>query len=264
MKHPKSLKVVFAALAVSMVPLFGSCSNSNSERPVIGDQIPSALGSTMFFDLQMSRERWQLPDELPERFSIDLTWVWEEDSPIEVGSLQLRPEFDAATVSEERRLVVDRIASKDFGVLETTDSGQLVAVTELRGGMVIGLLFQRYPTTRRSSERGLYGQSYEASGSPYFNNHLGEWKYSIYYERDDGDHHSIVSSVISPYAHPLPKKWDVGGMSAGSSDSRYSKLWGQKLDFIGDPRTDIRYWLEVSITELDEEAEADVQRRRPR
>jgi hypothetical protein len=34
MKHPKSLKVVFAALAVSMVPLFGSCdSGADSAEP---------------------------------------------------------------------------------------------------------------------------------------------------------------------------------------------------------------------------------------
>ena len=105
MKHPKSLKVVFAALAVSMVPLFGSCSNedysySPHDDPLQAelDIIKSTLGIYTF--------EWQFPEELPEKFRIKFYWAWRETSDfkeIEGETLRLHKGYDLEEVTRERR-----------------------------------------------------------------------------------------------------------------------------------------------------------------
>jgi hypothetical protein len=61
MKHPKSLKVVFAALAVSMVPLFGSCgSGADSD-----DSIQQITAVELARVLDVQKGSWALP-EIPD------------------------------------------------------------------------------------------------------------------------------------------------------------------------------------------------------
>jgi len=98
MKHPKSLKVVFAALAVSMVPLFGSC-DSRAERAM--EELEQIKGSFNLHSID-----WQFPDELPEKFTLRAYWVWRSPSWLEkdkltlenIHSEQLGRRFDAEEI----------------------------------------------------------------------------------------------------------------------------------------------------------------------
>jgi hypothetical protein len=76
MKHPKSLKVVFAALAVSMVPLFGSCDSDELAFPELTDI--SGVNSWTF----------TLPEEFTHDFGqLNLGWYTFADDPNFVGEL---------------------------------------------------------------------------------------------------------------------------------------------------------------------------------
>jgi len=100
MKHPKSLKVVFAALAVSMVPLFGSCDSGADSAAKELEDIKRDFG---IFTVE-----YQFPSELPESFELALYWVWEQydesDYPlINSDRLPLNPRYDAEQIAIERR-----------------------------------------------------------------------------------------------------------------------------------------------------------------
>ena len=100
MKHPKSLKVVFAALAVSMVPLFGSCDSGADSAAKELEDIKRDFG---IFTVE-----YQFPSELPESFELELYWVWkqydESDYPlINSDRLPLDSRYDAEQIAIERR-----------------------------------------------------------------------------------------------------------------------------------------------------------------
>ena len=105
MKHPKSLKVVFAALAVSMVPLFGSCSKEDHSYSPHDDPLQAELDIIKSI-LDIHTFEWQFPEELPEKFEIKFYWVWEEHSDmkeIEGKTLRLHESYDLEEVTRERR-----------------------------------------------------------------------------------------------------------------------------------------------------------------
>ena len=105
MKHPKSLKVVFAALVVSMVPLFGSCSKEDHSYSPHDDPLQAELDIIKDI-LNIYTFEWQFPEALPEKFEIKFYWVWEEHSDmkeIEGKTLRLHESYDLEEVTRERR-----------------------------------------------------------------------------------------------------------------------------------------------------------------
>ena len=100
MKQPKSLKVVCAALAVSMVPLFGSCDSGADSAAKELEDIKRDFG---IFTVE-----YQFPSDLPESFELDLYWVWEQSDRsnyplINSDRLPLNPPYDAEQIAIERR-----------------------------------------------------------------------------------------------------------------------------------------------------------------
>ena len=116
MKHPKSLKVVFAALAVSMVPLFGSCdSGADLETERAMEELEQIKSSFKIKSID-----WRLPDELLEKFTLRLIWVWEKDwlegdEPTldNIHSEQLGRRFDAEEIVKNGRCSSGQVLRMD-------------------------------------------------------------------------------------------------------------------------------------------------------
>ena len=116
MKHPKSLKVVFAALAVSMVPLFGSCGSDEQTFPELTD-VPGVNSWT-----------FTLPEEFTHDFGqLNLGWYTFADDPNFVGEL----------IKEDSWLVEQMEAGQDVRLtLIESEEGSYVVIWQGRSWSV--------------------------------------------------------------------------------------------------------------------------------
>ena len=138
MKHPKSLKVVFAALAVSMVPLFGSCGSDELAFPELTDI--SGVNSWTF----------TLPEEFTHNFGqLNLGWYTFADDPNFVGEL----------LKEDSWLVSQTKAGQDvrLTLIEIVHRGADHVVGDSEGGSYV-VICQGLPGTVHTTTRNpLFG-----------------------------------------------------------------------------------------------------------
>ena len=114
MKLPKSLQIAFTVLAVLAVSMFILFNSSGISERILRDSA-SVLESGSYSaaeELEQIKSSfnihsidWQLPDELPEKFTLRLIWVWEtvwlEEDKLtleNIHSEQLGRRFDAEEI----------------------------------------------------------------------------------------------------------------------------------------------------------------------
>jgi hypothetical protein len=134
MKHPKSLKVVFAALAVSMVPLFGSCDSDELTIPALTNV--SQVNSWSF----------TLPEEITQEFGrLTLGWYTFTDEPVRST---LHPDFGGELLKENGWLI------------SQTEAGQDVRLTliEYEGGSYFVIWQGRYWSVTSTIRNPLFGE----------------------------------------------------------------------------------------------------------